>query len=274
MELNLNKPILFFDLETTGTNIGTDRIVEISMLKIETDGNELMKTFRINPEMKIPAEVTKIHGITDEDVSGKPTFKELGHEIAAFIGNADLAGYNSNKFDVPLLAEEFYRAGIDFDVQSRNLIDVQNIFHQMEQRTLSAAYRFYCDKNLENAHSAEADTIATYEILKAQLDRYKDADFTDKEGKTSKPVVNDMEKLSVFTTVRKRADLVGHIGFNEKGEETFAFGKYKGQTVEKVFQEQPAYYDWMMKADFPHSTKKVITAIKLRGFNKNDVKIN
>ncbi|MDT8309223.1 MAG: 3'-5' exonuclease [Bacteroidales bacterium] len=267
MDIDLSKPIVFFDLETTGIRIGTDRIIEIAMLRVDPNGSKTVKTYLINPEMPIPPAVTKIHGITDDDVKDKPTFKMIGHEIVTFIGHADLAGYNSNKFDIPLLAEEFFRVGIDFDLQNRHFIDVQNIFHQMEQRTLVAAYRFYCNKDLTNAHSAEADTIATYEILKAQLDRYHDTPFTDKEGNTSIPVINNVEKLAKFSTVRNIADLAGHIHFNDEGVEVFAFGKFKGQPVEKVFNEQPAYFDWMMKADFPHSTKKVITAIKLRGFN-------
>lgn len=267
MELNLTKPIVFIDLETTGINITTDRIVEISMLKVMPDGKQEIRTQRINPTIPIPAESTAIHGISNEDVKDKPTFAEMAQSFVQFIGNADLGGYNAIKFDFPLLVEEFLRVDVDFDLKGRRLVDVQNIFHKMEARTLSAAYRFYCNESLENAHSAEADTVATYEILKAQLDRYVGAEYIDKNGKKACPIENNIKTLSEFSYYNQSADLAGQIIFNKNNAETFNFGKHKGKTVEEVFRTEPAYYDWMMKADFPLSTKKLITAIKLRGFN-------
>ena len=254
MELSLKKPIVFFDLETTGIDITNDRIIEISLLKIHPSGKDEIKTMRINPEMPIPKNATDIHGITDDDVKDAPTFNEVGKKVAQFLEGCDLAGYNSNKFDIPLLAEEFLRVGVDFDLKKLRLIDVQVIFHKMEQRTLGAAYKFYCDKDLENAHSAEADTIATYEILKAQIDRYKDLE-------------NDIETLSKFSSHNNNADFAGRIVFNDKGEEVFNFGKYKGQTVESVLEKDSGYFGWMLNSDFPLYTKKVLTAIKLRKFN-------
>lgn len=254
MELILKKPIVFFDLETTGIDIVNDRIVEISLLKIFPDGTEETKTMRINPEMPIPPQSTLIHGISDEDVKDEPTFNTVAKEIAKFIEGCDLGGYNSNKFDIPLLAEEFIRVGIDFDLKKHRFVDVQVIFHKMEQRTLSAAYKFYCRKELDGAHSAEADTKATYEILKAQIDLYKD-------------LVNDVDELSKFSSHNKNADFAGRIVYNDKGEEVFNFGKYKGQTVESVLEKDQGYFGWMLNSNFPAYTKKVLTAIKLRKFN-------
>ena len=254
MELNLTKPIVFFDLETTGVDVANDRIVEISLHKVMPDGKEETKTMRINPEMPIPPQSTEIHGISDEDVKDEPTFNIVAKDVAKFIEGCDLAGYNSNKFDVPLLAEEFLRVGLDVDLKKHRLIDVQVIFHKMEQRTLSAAYKFYCEKNLDNAHSAEADTIATYEILKAQIDRYTELN-------------NDVEELSKFSSHNKNADFAGRIVYNNKEEEVFNFGKYKGQTVESVLEKDQGYFSWMLNSDFPLYTKKVLTAIKLRKFN-------
>jgi len=268
MELYLTRPIVFFDLETTGVHVGSDRIVQICLIKVTPDQTETVRNYLINPTIPIPPGATAIHGISDEMVKGKPTFRDLAGEIAAFIGNSDLAGYNSNKFDVPLLVEEFLRAEVDFDLKNRNLIDVQNIFHKMEQRTLKAAYRFYCDRELTGAHDAEADTRATLEVLKAQLDRYSETEYTNPAGDVSTPVVNKMEALASFSVMHPKADLVGHIGFDEEGREVFSFGKHKGKPVEEIFVKEPSYYDWMMQGDFPRSTKKVITAIKLRGFNK------
>ena len=264
MKLNLTKPLVFVDLETTGIQVGSDRIIEICLLKVAVNGEVSTLVHRVNPSMPIPPQSTEIHGITDEMVKDKPTFKELSAEIANFIGDSDLAGYNSNKFDVPLLVEEFLRVGINFDIQNRKLIDVQNIFHKMEPRTLKAAYKFYCGKNLDNAHSAEADTMATYEILLAQIERYEGVEYEDRDGNISCPIVNDIKKLQEFTTNSNWADLVGHLGYNKDGKEIFNFGKYKGKAVEEVFIIEPAYYDWMMKADFPLSTKRVITDIRLR----------
>lgn len=267
MNLNLTKPIVFFDLETTGVQVGHDHIVEICLHKVMPDGTTDTRVERIRPvdekgnTVHIPEVTTAIHGISDADVADKPSFKELAPSLMEYIGDADLAGYNSNKFDVPLLVEEFLRVGIDFDLKKRHLVDVQNIFHQMEQRTLVAAYKFYCQKDLENAHSAAADTIATYEVLKAQLDRYQGVDYKDRSGRITQPVVNNMEALSRFTANSQWADLVGHIGYDAKHREVFNFGKHKGETVEDVFEKEPSYYDWMMKSDFPLSTKKLITEI-------------
>lgn len=258
MDLNLTKPITFFDLETTGLNIAKDRIVEFSFLKITPAGEEIVKTAKINPTIPIPAQVTEIHGITDEDVKDQPTFKQVANDLSRFLNNSDLAGYNALRFDIPLLVEEFLRAGVDFEVKNRRIVDVQNIFHKMEQRTLVAAYKFYCGKNLEDAHTAEADTIATYEVLKAQLDMYKDTPFKDKNGNIFTPVINDMKKLSEFTARTKNVDLTGQIIYNENNEEVFNFGKYKGQKVVDVFKKEPQYYDWMMKSDFARYTKKII----------------
>lgn len=255
MKLNLKNPIVFFDLETTGINIVTDRIVEISILKIFVDGHEETKTYRVNPEMPIPPKTTEIHGISDEDVKDSPTFKEIARTLANFMEKCDIGGFNSNKFDIPLLAEEFLRAGIEIDFTHRKFVDVQTIFHKMEKRTLEAAYRFYCDKTLENAHSADADTKATYEVLMAQLDRYPD-------------LKNDIDFLADFSAHNKNVDFAGRIIYNEKNEEVFNFGKYKGRKVEEVFDTDTGYYGWMMNGDFPLHTKNVLTAIKLRKFNK------
>ncbi len=254
MELKLTKPIVFFDLETTGINIANDRIVEISILKVYPNGNKESKTWLVNPEMKIPKEVTEIHGITDEKVAKEPTFADLAKEINRLIEGSDLAGFNSNRFDIPLLAEEFLRVGVDFDMKNRVGVDVQVIYHKKEQRTLGAAYQYYCGKSLENAHSAEADTNATYEILKAQLDRYDDLE-------------NDIKFLNEYSSHKKRADFAGFLMFNEKDEEIFTFGKYKGKKVVDVLEKDKGYYSWIQKADFPLYTKKVLTAIKLRSFN-------
>lgn len=251
MKLNLGKPIAFFDLETTGIDVATDRIVEISIVKIMPNGDKEIKTKRINPTIPIPLESSKIHGIKDADVADKQTFKEVAKEFSKFIEGCDLAGFNSNKFDIPLLAEEFLRADVDFDVSKRNLVDVQNIFHKLEQRTLSAAYKFYCDKNLDNAHSAEADTVATYEILVAQIEKYPELE-------------NNMKFLGDFSQRTNNADLMGRIVFDEKGVEVFNFGKHKGKSVQHVLEIEPGYYHWMMNGDFPLYTKKVLTTIKLR----------
>jgi len=254
MELTLKRPIVFFDLETTGVNIAKDRIVEIAILKVYPNGNKESKTWLVNPEIEIPAEVVAIHGISNEKVVNEPTFTELAPEINALIEGCDLAGFNSNRFDIPLLAEELLRAGIDFDMKNRVGVDVQVIYHKKEQRTLSAAYQFYCDKNLENAHSAEADTMATYEILKAQLDKYEDLE-------------NDINFLHEFSSHHKRADFAGFIMFDEAGDEIFTFGKYKGKKVVEVLQRDKGYFSWIQNADFPLYTKKVLTAIKLRSLN-------
>lgn len=254
MELKLTKPVCFFDLETTGTNVAKDRIVEISILKVFPNGNRESKTWLVNPEMKIPKEVVAVHGISNEKVANEPTFKELSSAIYEMIRGCDLAGYNSNRFDIPLLAEEMLRAGVDFDMKNMLAIDVQTIFHKMEQRTLAAAYKFYCGKDLVDAHSAEADTIATYEVLKSQLDRYENLE-------------NDMKWLSEFSAQKNCADFAGFISFDKSGREIFSFGKYKGKCVEEVLEQEPGYFGWIQNADFPLYTKKVLTAIKLRKLN-------
>ncbi len=268
MKLNLTRPLAFFDIESTGTNVVKDRIVEISIYKVMPDGSTENFTKLINPEIPIPPEITAIHGIKNEDVVDKPTFAQLAPSLDQFLQNCDLAGYNSNKFDVPMLIEEFLRCNINFDIKKRRLVDVQNIFHKMEPRTLKAAYKFYCGKELVDAHEAEADTRATYEILLAQLDHYKETRYVDKDGEVSVPIVNDMDALHDFSYNHSNADLVGHIGYNRNGKEIFNFGKNKGRVVEEVFKKEPQYYDWMMKADFPLSTKNLIQSIMLRTFNK------
>ena len=240
MKLNLKRPLAFFDLEATGINLGVDRIVEIAVLKVMPDGSQEMKVSRINPEMPVPYESSMIHGIFDEDVKDAPTFRQVGQEYADFLIDCDLAGYNSNKFDIPMLMEEFIRAGIEFDLENRRFVDVQNIFHQMEQRTLKAAYRFYCGKDIENAHSAEADIRATYEVLLAQLDKYKDVEWEDKKGNRSVPVQNDVDALHTFTNLSRPVDFAGRIVFNDEGIEVFNFGKHKGKCVEEVFHIEPS----------------------------------
>ena len=254
MELKLNRPICFFDLETTGIDVARDRIVEISIFKVFPNGNKESKTWLVNPTIQIPPQATAIHGISNEKVANEPTFNELASQIHTMIKDSDLAGFNSDRFDIPLLAEELLRAEVDFDMKNRVSVDVQTIFHKKEERTLSAALKFYCGKSLENAHSAEADTMATYEILKAQLDRYDDLE-------------NDMKSLAEFTTRKKSVDFAGFIALNDKGQEIFTFGKNKNQLVDDVLEKEPGYYGWIQGADFPLYTKKVLTAIKLRKLN-------
>lgn len=254
MQLNLKNPLVFFDLETTGIDIVKDRIIEISYVKVFPNGKEESKTMRINPGMPIPPASTAIHGITDDDVKDCPLFKNVAKQLAAQIEGCDLAGYNSNRFDIPLLVEEFLRAGVDIDLTRRKFIDVQTIFYKMEQRTLAAAYKFYCQKSLENAHTAAADTMATYEVLKAQLDRYPE-------------LKNDVAFLSEFSSFTNNVDFAGRMVYNDKNQEVFNFGKYKGRLVEEVLKQDPAYYSWMMNGDFPLNTKQKLTEIKLRGFN-------
>jgi DNA polymerase III subunit epsilon len=257
LELKLRRPLAFIDLETTGINISTDRIVEISVLKINPNGKEEWMSTRINPEMPIPPKSTAIHGITDQDVVNSPTFKEIAKKLTAFLEGTDLAGYNAIKFDIPVLAEEFLRVNIDFNFRKRKYVDPQVIFHKKEQRTLSAACLFYCNRELENAHSSKADTQATYEVLKSQLDRYNDLE-------------NDVEKLADFSTFNDIVDFAGRIIYDENGIEIFNFGKHKGEPVETVFREEPSYYSWMMNGDFPLYTKKILTEIKLRSFGKGE----
>ena len=252
MKLNLKNPLVFFDLETTGTNINSDRIVEICYLKIYPNGNEEAKTLRINPEMHIPEASSAVHGIYDEDVVDCPTFKDVAKNIASDIEGCDLAGFNSNRFDIPVLAEEFLRAGVDIDLMKRKFVDVQVIYHKLEQRTLSAAYKFYCEKNLEDAHTAEADTRATYEVLKAQLDRYADV------------LENDINFLSNYSCYSRNVDFAGRIVYNDQDVEVFNFGKYKGVSVKEVLQKDPGYYSWIMQGDFTLNTKNVLIKIRLR----------
>ncbi|RZK43224.1 MAG: 3'-5' exonuclease [Pedobacter sp.] len=271
MKLKLKRPLAFFDLEATGINVGTDRIVEIAILKAMPDGTELIKTLRINPEIPIPLTTSLIHGIYDEDIASAPRFKDVASEIAEFLGDSDLAGYNSNKFDIPMLLEEFLRAGIDFDMTGRKFVDVQNIFHQMEQRTLKAAYKFYCNEEIVNAHSAEADIKATYEVLLAQLDRYKDTVFEDKKGNISTPVINDVDALHEFTNIHNPVDFAGRMVYNENGEEVINFGKHKGKIVEQIFDTEPSYYAWMKQGDFPLYTKKKLDEIWARWSKKKEV---
>lgn len=251
MELKLTKPIIFFDLETTGTNITHDRIVEISLIRISPDGTEMEKSRRINPEMPIPAEATAIHHITDEDVANAPTFKQVAKDLAKIFTGCDIAGFNSNRFDIPMLDQEFQRAGVKFDFSKPRMIDVQTIFHKKEQRTLVAAYKFYCGKDLDGAHSATADTRATYEVLKAQLDRYDD-------------LPNDMASLSEYSCQNRNVDLMGRLIYNDEGKEIINFGKYKGSPAEDVLKRDPGYFNWVMQGDFPQNTKDAFTKIKLR----------
>lgn len=252
MKLKLKRPIVFFDLETTGVDTARDRIVEISMIKIMPDGEEITRTRRLNPGMPIPPEATAVHGITDEDVRDCPTFGQVAKSLARFIDGCDFGGFNSNRFDLPLLVEEFLRTGVEVDFRRRRFVDVQNIFHKKEQRTLVAAYRFYCGRELDDAHSAEADTRATYEVLQAQLDRYDDLE-------------NDVDFLAEYSAHGASADFAGRILYNERGEEVFGFGRYRGQSVAEVFRREPNYYAWMMNGDFPLYTKRVITEIRLHG---------
>ena len=254
MQLDLKKPLCFFDLETTGTNVAKDRIVEISILKVLPNGNRESKTWLVNPEMEIPAEVVEIHGISNERVADAPTFNQLSKEIYSMIRDSDLAGFNSDRFDIPLLAEEMLRAEVDFDMKVMVSVDVQTIFHKMEKRTLGAAYKFYCDKELEDAHSASADTMATYEVLLAQLDRYPELE-------------NDVKKLSAFTTRRQSLDFAGFIGLDKQHEPIFTFGKHKGRKVDEVLEKEPGYFGWILNADFPLYTKKVLTQLKLGKLN-------
>ncbi|MGB5692275.1 MAG: 3'-5' exonuclease [Flavobacteriaceae bacterium] len=254
MDLNLNKPICFFDLETTGTNVAKDRIVEISILKVFPDGKKLSKTWLVNPGIPIPEEVIAIHGISNEKVADQPLFKAISKEVYQMVKDSDLGGYNSDRFDIPLLAEEMLRAEVDFDMKNMVSVDVQTIFHKMEKRTLEAAYKFYCDKELKEAHSAEADTLATYEVLLSQLDRYPELE-------------NDIKKLSEFSNRKNSMDFAGFIGRDKEGEPIFTFGKHNGKRVDEILDKEPGYFGWILNADFPLYTKKVLTQIKLNRLN-------
>ncbi len=267
MKLHLKNPLTIFDLETTGTNIVKDRIVEISVVKLMPDGEQIIKTTRLNPTVPIPVETSLIHGIYDEDIKDAPTFRNIAKSLAAFLEGSDLGGFNILKFDVPVLVEEFLRADINFDVSKRKIVDVQKIFHMMEKRTLSAAYKFYCDKELTDAHSAEADTLATLAVLEAQVDRYDGMDVLDNLGNKLGQVKNDMESLHELTA-GNQVDLAGRMVFNKEGIEVFNFGKHRNKPVSEVLDKEPSYYDWMMKGDFPQETKNRLTEIRLRSFQK------
>jgi DNA polymerase III subunit epsilon len=267
MKLNLRNPIVFFDLESTGTNITHDRIIEIAMIKVMPNGETHRKSNLLNPGIPIPPESSVFHGIYDDDVKDKPTFKEVAKDYARFMEGADLSGFSILKMDVPLLVEEFLRAGVDFDYQRKKIIDAQKIFHLMEKRTLKAAYKFYIQKELEESHTAEADAEASMEVLLAQVALYDGQDVTDISGKKIGEIRNDMEVLSKLVSA-DMVDLAGRMVKNEKGEEIFNFGKHKSKKVTQVFREEPAYYDWMMNGDFPQDTKRKLTEIKLRGFKK------
>jgi DNA polymerase-3 subunit epsilon len=267
MKLNLKIPLCFFDLEATGTNISRDRIVEIAVVKVTPSGEILRKSNVINPTIPIPAETTAIHGITNEQVADKPTFKEVAREYAKFMEGCDLAGFNILKFDVPLLVEEFLRADVEFDYQKKKIIDSQKIFHLMEKRTLSAALMFYCGKKIEKAHSAEADTMATVDVLMAQIERYNGQEVTDGLERKVGVIENDMESLSKLVA-DDLVDLAGRMVRNSKGDIIFNFGKHKNKLVMDVFKEEPAYYEWMMNGDFPLDTKRKLTELKLKGFKK------
>ena len=251
MKLKLERPLIFFDLETTGTNVTHDRIVELSYIKVYPDGTEERKTRRLNPEIPIPAESTAIHHITDADVANEPTFRQIAKSLLEIFDGCDIAGYNSNKFDVPVLMEEFGRCGLNFDIAGRRFIDVQNIFHKKEQRTLVAAYKFYCGEDLTDAHAANADTEATYKVLLGQLAMYDDLE-------------NDVEFLAKFSAVGRNVDLAARIVLNDKDEPIFNFGKHKGKTVKEVLRKEPSFYDWMMQGDFPKNTKDVLTQLKFQ----------
>ncbi|MBP3613914.1 MAG: 3'-5' exonuclease [Bacteroidaceae bacterium] len=256
MELNLKNPIIFFDLETTGVDVSKDHIVEICYIKVWPNGNEVSRTMRINPGMHIPEQSSAVHGIKDEDVKDCPLFKDVAKDIANDFMGCDIAGFNSNRFDLPMLAEEFLRAQVDIDLTRHRAIDVQVIYHKLEQRTLSAAYKFYCGAELVNAHSALADTRATYEILKAQLDHYPEV------------LKNDMEFLSQFSSFTRNVDFAGRMVYDDAGNELINFGKYKGERVDVVLARDPSYYAWIMNGDFPLNTKQALTRIKLRGMKK------
>lgn len=270
MELNLKRPLVFFDLETTGTNVASDRIVEIALVKVMPDGSIHTRPekpgkenrFLINPQMPIPIETSMIHGVYDEDVKDAPTFGDVASKLFKFIHDCDLGGFNSNRFDIPLLAEEFLRVGVDFSIEGRNLIDAQVIFHLMEQRTLSAGYKFYCGKSLDDAHEALPDTMATFEIFKEQIKRYEGQSAKDIRTKKSFEIQNDMEKIHAFCQRNRHADLMGRLVYNDDDQVVFNFGKYRGMPVKDVLKKDAGYFGWMMQGDFPNYTKKVLKELK------------
>lgn len=252
MKLNLKRPIIFFDLETTGLDIAKDRIVELCYIRVEPNGNEEARCIRINPEMHIPEVASSVHGITDDDVKDCPTFADVAPQLAATFEGCDLAGFNSNRFDLPLLAEEFMKAGVNIDLSHVQAIDVQNIYHKLEKRTLAAAYKFYCGRDLENAHSALADTQATYEVLQAQLDHYPN------------DLQNDVDFLAEFSRMNRNIDFAGRFVYDESGKELINFGKYKGKAIKDVLSRDPGYYSWIMQGDFTLNTKQVLTKLRLK----------
>lgn len=268
MELNLTKPIAFFDLETTGVSTTQDRIVEMSIIRIDVNGEESIKTTKVNPTIPIPEEVSLIHGIYDKDVKDAPTFKQIAKSVDDFLVGCDLGGYNLTKFDVPVIMEEFLRAGVDFNLDNRRIVDAQRIFYMMQPRTLTAAYKFFCGKELDGAHSAEADTRATYEVLKAQIEMYKDVQIKNKDGELITPIKNDMNVLHEIS-VAHSADLAGRLAYNDNKEIVFNFGKHRKKTVAQVLIEEPSYYTWMMNGDFPIQTKNILTKIKLQSLSNN-----
>lgn len=269
MQLKLTKPLVFFDLETTGINIAKDRIVELAMVKIMPDGTRICKPekeglenrYLVNPEMPIPPESTAVHGIGDDDVKDAPTFRQIAKGVFKFLHGCDLGGFNSNKFDIPLLAEEFMRVDIDFSTEDRNLIDVQTIFHIMEQRTLKAAYKFYCDASLDDAHAALPDTMATYDVFQKMVERYEGSDIVDAKGNVLPTFTNDMDVLHRFCERGRNVDFMGRFVYDDNNIPVFNFGKYKGQAVAEVLRTNPGYYNWMMDGDFPRYTKKVLTDV-------------
>lgn len=254
MKLNLRKPLIFFDLETTGTSVMNDRIVQLAYIKVMPDGEEITGNYLINPERHIPEEASAIHHITDEMVADKPTFKQMAGKLSQEFGGCDIAGYNSNRFDVPMLIEEFLRVGANFDISNCKFVDVQNIFYKKEPRTLIAAYKFYCGKNLEDAHSADADIRATYEVLQAQLDKYKDDE--------KDPLQNDVTWLQEYTRMNRNVDPMGTFVYDDQNRPCFNFGKHKGSPVTEVLAKEPTYYTWMMNGEFARSTKAVLTSIR------------
>ncbi len=267
MPLFLKKPLAVFDLETTGTDIIEDRIVEISIVKLMPDQSVKTKTLKINPDMPIPSVSSMVHGIYDQDVKDAPSFKKVAKELSRFFDGCDLAGFSIIKFDVPILVEEFLRAEVEFDLKNKRLVDAQRIFHLMEKRNLSAAFKFYCNKILDDAHSAEADTMATLEIIQAQVERYLDQPVFDNLGKKLGTVENSVESLAEITHT-KMVDLAGRFVLNPENVEVFNFGKYRGQSIVKILQKEPQYYDWIMNGKFPRDTKRKLTEIKLRSFNR------
>lgn len=264
MKLNLLRPLAIFDLETTGVNVASDRIVQIAILKVYPDATEERYMTLINPQIPIPVEASEIHGIYDKDIVDQPKFADAADDIISFLANCDLAGFNSNRFDIPLIMEEFLRNEIHFDMGGRKMVDVQNIFHKMEKRTLKAAHKFYTGNILEGAHDAMNDVVATFEVLKAQLDKYVGVKYSSEEEDQDALLENDVDSLAEFSTFNKFADFAGRIAFNEQNEEVFNFGKHKGLTVEQVLKNDPSYFSWIMRGDFPLYTKMILKEIRDR----------